>query len=326
MSESVPLGGKLGLVSVVICSHSLKNYSSLKEALDSLLDQTYQPIEIVAVIDADQELGDKLSADYADEDNVRVIVTEQSLGLTQARNVGARMAQGDIVAFFDDDALADKEWIAYLVDTYDKTEAVAVGGKILPIWLSGKPDYLPEELYWLVGVTHKGFAEEKVTEVRDTFGPNMSFRKQVFQRVGYFNRSLGFAKKGTSYIQGEEAAFALRMKGRLGKGVIYNPKAIVYHKIPASKLKLSLLLKRSFYQGYSKALLQKLVSSPESISTEKSYLKDLVLKYIPDRIKNLFSGGSPLAKMKQLLVLVVAVLAVGVGFIFGRVKGKIPVE
>lgn len=326
MLSSAPLGGKLGLVSVVICSYSLEKYSNLEEAVGSLLDQTYKPIEIVVVVDANQELGDKLSVDYAREDNVRVIVTEQSLGLTQARNVGIKAAQGDVVTFFDDDALADKEWIACLVETYNQTGAVAVGGKILPIWLSGKPDYLPEELYWLVGITHRGFAEEKVTEVRDTFGPNMSFRKEVFQRVGYFNRSLGFTKKGTSYIQGEEAAFALRMKGKLGKGVIYNPKAIVYHKVPASKLKLSLLFKRSFYQGYSKALLQKLVSSPESMSAEKSYLKGLVLKYIPDRIKNLFSGGNPLAKMKQLLVLVVAVLAVGIGFILGHVRGNVPVE
>ncbi len=191
-----------------------------------------------------------------------------------------------------------------------------MGGKVLPVWLGDKPDYLPEELYWLAGITHEGFAEEKVVEVRNTFGPNMSFKREVFQKAGMFNENLGFARKGTSYIQAEEPEFALRMRRELGKGVIYNPKAVVYHKIPPAKVKVGLLLKRAFYQGYSKALLRKLNISADSGATEKSYLKALLFEYIPRRLKRFYR----LSELKKLLMLFACIGAVGLGFVYGYVK------
>lgn len=207
-----------------------------------------------------------------------------------------------------------------IVKTYEELDAISVGGKILPMWTSGKPDYFPEELYWLVGVTHEGFAEEKVVEIRDTFGPNMSLKREVFEKIGLFNEKLSFARRGTSYMQGAEPEFALRMKQKLGKGVIYNPEAIVYHKIPQSKVKVKMLLKRAFYQGFSKALLRKLGTSSESIITEKSYLKGLLLKYIPQRIKGICLGPARLTALKELPLLVACTSSVGLGFLYGYMK------
>jgi len=135
--------------------------------------------------------------------------------------------------------------------------------------------------------------------------------------VGYLSERLGFARKGTYYLQGDEAEFGLRMKSKTGRGVIFNPQAIVYHKVPASKLGLRQLLKRSFYQGYSKALLRKLVPSSESLGVEKSYLKYVALKRVPGRMKKMIIGDKPVAQIKQLLVLLLSVAAVGCGFVCG---------
>jgi len=320
--ESVRNHNNSNLVSIVVCTHSLENYPNLAEAIDSLLAQTYKHIEIVVIVDANQELGDRVAGIYASKNKVKVIVTEESLSSNQARNTGIRVAQGEIVAFIDDDAVADKNWVEHLMETYHKADVLAVGGKILPLWVSRKPEHLPEELYWLVGVTHRGFAEEEITEVRDTFWPNLSFRRQVFEQAGYLSETLGFAKRGTSYIQADEAEFGLRIKTKLGKGIIYNPEAIVYHKVPASKLRLSLLLRRSFYQGYSKALLRKLHPRSEPLSTEKTYLNNLFLKSIPARMKNLLLKANRLTELKQLSVLLFSVLAVGFGFIYGYITGQ----
>jgi GT2 family glycosyltransferase len=256
---------------------------------------------------------------YDTQGNVKIMVTEESLGAFGAGNVGVKAAQGDVIAFLDDDAVGDKRWIENLVDIYEKSDAISVGGKILPIWLSEKPDYFPEELGWLVGITHEGFAEEKVHEVRNTFGPNMSFRREVFEKIGLLNEKLGFAKGGTTYMQGAEPEFALRMKNKLGKGVIYNPEAVVYHKIPPSKTRPRTLLRRAFYQGYSKALMKRRSSSPETLATEESYLKDLLFKYIPRRIKGIFSSNS-IKEFKKLSFLIASILSVGLGFVYGYVK------
>jgi len=134
--------------------------------------------------------------------------------------------------------------------------------------------------------------------------------------VGFFNQSLGFARRGASFVQGEEPEFALRMRRELGKGVIYNPKAIVYHKIPKLKLGVRTLLKRAFYQGYSKALLRKLDISAGSIDTERSYLRDLLFKCIPRRMKRIYR----LREIKKLSVLVACIVSVGLGFAYGYVK------
>lgn len=311
------------LVSVIIPSYSMENYGNLRDAIDSLLNQSYADIEVVVVIHTNKNLYEEIVKAYGAQNKVKVVFNEQSLGAYAARNVGIKAARGDILAFIDDDAVANEKWVENLVNTYQELDAVAVGGKILPIWLPSKPAYFPEELYWLVGVTHKGFAEDKLAEVRNAFGPNMSFKREVFEQVGLFNENLGFAKRGTSYIQAGEAEFSLRMTSKFGIGVIYNPEAIVHHKIPVSKARLKLLLKRSFYQGYSKVLLQRWGPSPNSISTEKSHLSDLLLKYIPQRIKKVFTGPSRAAQVKQLSVLVSSIVAVGLGFVYGHIKGAV---
>ncbi|UCH51627.1 MAG: glycosyltransferase [Chloroflexota bacterium] len=313
-------GGTLPSVSVVICTYNPDNFLNLKDVIDSLIQQSHKVDEIIVVVDGEQMLGDKICSKYNRRKEVKVIVTREGMGVTRARNIGIRAATGDIIAFTDDDALTDKRWIARLLATYQITNAPAVGGKILPIWLSAEPEHLPEELYWLVGVTHAGFAEEKVTEVRDAFGPNMSFKRQVFEAVGYFNERLGFDAHRTSYIQGEEPEFGLRVKNKLGKGVIYDPEAIVYHKVSPSKLKLGNLIKRSFYQGYTKALIQKLFPLAEPLYTERLYLKFLILNSIPRRAKNIFSGPNRFNEAKQVSVLLLCVGAVGIGFIYGNCK------
>jgi glucosyl-dolichyl phosphate glucuronosyltransferase len=304
------------LVSAIVCTHSLDNYPNLVEAVDSLLAQTYPEMEVIIAVDGNAELHEKVSAHYAGNKAVKTTLLKQNVGVSAARNAGILVAKGDVIAFIDDDAIAEKGWVESLLSAYSEYDAVAVGGKILPIWLGAKPDYLPEELYWLAGITHQGFAAEKIVEVRNTFGPNMSFKREVFQKAGLFNENLGFARRGLSYIQAEEPEFALRMRRELGKGVIYNPGAVVYHKIPPEKLKVNVLLRRAFYQGYSKALLKKRNISADSVATETSYLKALLLNYIPRRLKRFYR----LTELKKLLMLVTCITAVGLGFVYGYVK------
>lgn len=311
-------------VSVIVCTSDVDNYQNPLEAVNSLLNQTYPELEIIIVVDNvdNQQLYKRIATAYATQGNIQIITSGESSGVSAARNTGIKKAQGDIIAFLDDDAVADKRWIERLVDTYQKTDAIAVAGKVLPIWLSNKPDYLPEELYWLVGLTYKGFAREDVTEVRNALGSNMSYRREVFTEVGLFNEHLGFARKHNAYLQGEEAELALRMKGKLGKGVIYDPDLIVYHKVPTWKTRLGMLLRRAFYQGYSKAWLNRLNPYPRALSIEESYLKDLFFKYIPHKIKKVLLNSNPTTEIRQLPVLLASILAVGVGFTCGHFQRK----
>jgi glycosyltransferase involved in cell wall biosynthesis len=307
------------LISVVTCTYRADSYQNVLELVSGLLNQTYRNLEIIIVIDGNEELHRKIAANYQDRKNVLVVASPKSIGVSGARDLGISVAHGDPIAFIDDDAIADGNWVKGLHETCQKYDAIAVAGKVLPLWLSRKPEHLPEELYWLVGLTYTGYAKDGITEVRNAFGSNMVFRREVFEKVGGFNQGFGFAKKGKSYIQAEEPELALKMKAKLGKGVIYNPELIVYHKVPERKTRLGVLTKRAFFQGYSKALIRRTSIAADPLATEQSYFKDLLLKYIPCRIKSLFTGGGSVNKLKQLVILIISIIVVGLGFACGHV-------
>jgi GT2 family glycosyltransferase len=309
------------VVSVVVCTHSLNNYQNLVQAVDSLLGQSHREVEIIVVVDGNRNLFNDIVDVYGARHSIKIIANEQSLGAFGAGNVGIKASTGDIIAFLDDDAVADVKWIEKLVQIYKERDAVSVGGKVLPMWMDKQPDYFPEELSWLVGVTHADFGGDIVSEVRNTYGVNMSFRRKVFEEIGFLNADLGFSKGGTSYMQGAEPEFALRMKKHFGQGVIYNPDAIVYHKIPSSKVRFSVIIRRSFYQGYSKALMKRFGHLPNTLDTEKSYLRDLLIKYIPRHTRAVFSRSCS-GEIKKLALLLSVICSVGLGFLYGYIKGR----
>lgn len=311
------------LLSVVLCTHRLDNYHNLIHAIESLLSQTYAHLEIIVVVDGNESLAQRISQAYRGRDRVRIVPTAKKIGVSGARNAGIRVAHGGILAFTDDDVVADSKWIENLVDTHRRFDAAAVGGKILPMWVGTAPDHFPAELGWLVGITYNGFAEEEVCEVRNSFGPNMSYKREVFDRVGVFNEQFGLGARGAIDLQGEEAEFALRMRQSFGRGVTYAPHAVVHHRVPPRKTTPRWMLKRAFYQGYSKALLRRSMGSSDALAVEQAYLSHLLVKYIPRRMKRLLLNSGRVAELKRLGFLAGAVFSAGLGFLCGFAR-KIP--
>ena len=301
------------LVSIIVCSYNPNRYSDLVDALNSLLDQRYDDIEIIVVVDGSDELYDKVLnyINHLDVD-IKAILNEKNLGLSESRNRGIEIAKGDVIVFFDDDAVADKNWIRELVRMYEKYDAIAAGGKLIPLWVGRKMEFLPEEYYWLIGATHKGFPEE-IAEVRNTFGSNISFRTYVLKSLGGFESELGLTASKKGAFQGEETELCIRMKQRFGKGVMYNPNAIVQHKIVGERVKVRFLLNRAFWQGYSKRVMEKM--SINSLGVEKSFLRKLILESVPDRIIGMIRSPS-IASIEQFIILFALTFATGTGYVF----------
>jgi len=293
---------KFTQISIIICTHQTQRYLDFIEAINSLLTQNYKNREIIVVVDGNEELYRKISRNKSVD---KIIFNDKNLGLSESRNKGIKEASGDVIAFFDDDAVADKNWLKELVKIYEEKEAIAAGGKLLPKWVTKKPSFLPEEYYWLIGATHKGFPEE-VTEVRNTFGSNLSFKADVLRELGGFKSEMGV--KGKGLLQGEETELCERMRNKFGKGVIYNPKAVVHHKVFPERLKIKFLLKRAFWQGYSKRMMKEL---GYSMDEESDFVRNLIFKSIPERLKPSSSN------LLQLVFLGILTLAVAWGYIFG---------
>lgn len=297
--------GEPMLISIIICTYLDQRYPDFSEAINSLLTQNYNNTEIIVVVDGNRELYEKISKN---KDIDKIILNNRNLGLSESRNRGMEEANGEVIAFFDDDAVADGNWLEEIVRMYQEGGAIAVGGKLLPKWITGKPKFLPEEYYWLIGATHKGFPEE-ITEVRNTFGSNISFKADVIKALNGFRGEMGV--KGKGLLQGEETELCDRMRNEFGKGVIYNPEAVVYHKVFPERLKIKFLLKRAFWQGYSKRMMKEL---GYSIDEESDFARNLIFKSIPKRLKPSSTD------LLQLVFLGILTMATAAGYFFRRFK------
>lgn len=304
-------------VSVVIPTHS--NYDDCVEAIGSVLKQKYGNMETLVIVDNNEILYKKLTDTFrhVSPNKLKFILTPRPTTLSESRNIGAKEATGDVVVFTDDDIIADEDWIKTIIKTYKKYHAIGVSGEVKPLWKNTAHGNFPEALLWLVGCTYEGFCpkdDRDICKVRNGIGPNFSFRKEVFKEVGYFNENLGFANKAKKLLQGEEAEFSLRVISRFGNKIVHNRNAVVYHKVPQRKIRLWYMLKRAFWQGYSKAIIEKKVLSTRKSSESSGYILNIERKYLK-RIIDSISNQSLRFKIISLAV----ILCVGSGYLVGKI-------
>lgn len=303
-------------VSVVICTYSTERFDDFVEAVQSVLDQTYDSIELILVIDGNPEVFDRAQKKFSNNDGIILHYNDKNRGISFSRTKGAELGSGEVVAFIDDDAVAAPNWIEELVRVYKEQDAVAVGGRLNGKWIAGEPMYLPKEFYWLIGVTPRGFADD-MDEVRNTYGSNLSFRRDVFLEAGGFDENTGL--KADSNVQAHEAPVCLRVRENTGKGVIYNKNAVVFHKIFDYRTNISWLLARAFWQGYSKRIMELILQQDDG--GKEDYLKQLFFNFVPLRFKNLLKSPS-ITKLTQLIMIFVFTSVVGFGYLYGLVKSK----
>ena len=121
--------------------------------------------------------------------------------------------------------------------------------------------------------------------------------------------------KGRRMLQGGETELCERMRKKFGRGVVYNPNAIVYHKVFPRRTKFSFLIKRAFWQGFSKAVMQSVIGS---IQDETNYLKYLVFSSTPARVRKIVMGSSD--DLLKLALSWFFTFVVGLGYIWGKLK------
>ncbi|MEF8851501.1 MAG: glucosyl-dolichyl phosphate glucuronosyltransferase [Haloarculaceae archaeon] len=305
-------------VSVVLCEHTMDRYDDVVEAARSVFDQTYDDVELVFVSDGNRAVFERFEGDFGDRGDVLTHCNDENRGLLVSRNTGAEIATGDVVAFIDDDAVAHPEWVARLVAAYEDHDALAVGGRMTPMWVDGRPRFLPEEHYYLIGVTHRGFGDGKDTpgEVRNTNGSNLSFRRGVFLELGGFDANIG-GRQGDANLQGGETELCERLRAEYGQGVYYVPDAEVAHKVFAYRTEPAWLLDRAFWQGYSKRGMEQFV--PGSGEEESDFLGLVLWTFVPGRTLDLVSDPD-LTEAKQLVWLLLLTATVGAGYLYGIAK------
>src|SRR5258708_23321976 len=114
-------------ISVVICAYTMARWSDLLAAVQSVRRQSTPPREIIVVVDHNAELLQRVRRHLP---SVIAVENSEPHGLSGARNSGIRVAKGEIIAFIDEDALAEPDWLERLLAGYSNPQVVGVGGAI----------------------------------------------------------------------------------------------------------------------------------------------------------------------------------------------------
>jgi glycosyltransferase involved in cell wall biosynthesis len=183
-------------------------------------------------------------------------VFEPAQGLSFARNRGTKEARGEIVAFIDDDAIADPDWLAQLLTTYEREpRAACVGGKVVLQFPPGLlPDWYDSRLDGFLSARDLPYGPARSD--RDfPHGVNISFRKACLLQVGSFYPLLGWGGRvGKVRLPGEETEMCLRLM-RAGHEVVFQPAARVLHIVPPQRLRKEYFLKLTRGNGYLRVIL-----------------------------------------------------------------------
>lgn len=258
-------------ISVVICVYTEQRWDDIVAAVNSVRGQSHRAHEVIVVVDHNPSLYQRLTGQLpwpGDGPPVMVAVNRESRGLSGGKNTGVWFASGDVVAFLDDDAVAEPEWLKYFADSYASADVVGVGGLTLPSWDTARPSWFPGEFDWVVGCNYLGMPKAR-TPVRNLLGGNASFRREVFDLVGGFTSDVG--RSAAKLPLGcEETEFCIKLGQRLPPAkLVIDDRAVIWHRVSAQRTRFSYFVTRCFAEGLSKAAVSRSVGSADGLSAER---------------------------------------------------------
>jgi glycosyltransferase involved in cell wall biosynthesis len=234
------------LVSVVICTFNRKRL--LKDCLNSVLKMDYPKslYEIIVVDGGSRDGTEELCKRFP---RIKFII-EKRLGLARARNKGAEVASGSIIAYTDDDCIVDKQWLMQLVCGFKSFKSVVgVGGVVCPLISEIIPDKILVKP--ALGLVDDG---EKIKLTPCLIGANFAFRKEIFE-TRRFDVNLGRSNATTRHkllLSGEDVDFCQTLIAA-GHQLLYTPYAKVYHQISINRVRVTYILKHAIQGGISQA-------------------------------------------------------------------------
>jgi len=241
-------------ITVVLCTYN--RCRSLAVALESAANLQMPPDVSWEILVVDNNSSDG-TAGVVEEFRSRYparlsYIFEPRPGKSHALNTAIRVAQGDVLAFMDDDVTVDPSWLASLTASLQSGEWAGAGGRILPNRGFSAPP-------WLAAGDRQAMAPLALFDLgaeagrlhEPPFGTNMAFRREVFVRYGGFRTDLG--PQPGSQIRSEDTEFGQRLLAG-GERLRYEPSAVVYHPVAEARLQKRYFLDWWFDKGRAEVI------------------------------------------------------------------------
>lgn len=227
--RSIPVGAAFEMVTFSLVIPTCNRSESLRRLLQSIGRMAIPHAAQVEVVVIDNGSVDGTAALLAEERlrprNVCfTALTEQRKGKASALNRALAATKGDFFLVLDDDVVVDPELVIRHLDGYREGPFDALQGRVLPgVDSEGKPADPTRLREYNIPVIDFG---NEFREIRGLTGTNMSFKREVFEKVGFFDPRLGPGAAGFS----EDTEYSMRIR-KAGFKIGYTPHAVVYHEL-----------------------------------------------------------------------------------------------
>lgn len=237
-------------ITVIICTYN--RCRTVTESLDSVAAQNMPDSaewEVIVVDNNSTDETQQVLAEYCRRHPRFRCIFEAKQGLSHARNAGIANATGDILAFTDDDVIADPDWLRNLTGALHDGEWDGAGGHIIPVWPGELPKWLSKEDFLILG-PFTGFDKGPIPcELNcEPYGGNAAFRRELFERCGVFRIDLG--RNNKNLLGHEDLDLGKRFRAA-GARLRYEPNAIIRHPVPKGRMSKQYVLRWTYWDTRS---------------------------------------------------------------------------
>lgn len=226
--------GDMPQISVVVCTFN--GSKTIRQCCESLSRLDYPKFEVIVVDDGSSDGSGRIVEEFG----FKLIRHDTNRGLSAARNSGLEAATGDIVAYIDDDAFADIDWLRYIALTFETMDCVAVGGpNVSP---NDDPEFARRVAEAPGNPAHVLLTD---TQAEQLPGCNIAIRRSALEAIDGFDPRFVTA--------GDDVDVCLRLRER-GWTLAYCAAAMVWHRRRAS---LAAYLKQQSDYGVAENLLDR---------------------------------------------------------------------
>ena len=255
------------IISVVICTYNQDKL--LKSAINSIVAQTTdsKKYELIIVDNNSTDNTKHVAEEFIGKHENIFYTTETSQGLSFARNKGYKTAKSEYVAYMDDDAQANPDWIETAVKIIEEHRPDIFGGPIFPFYLYEKPKWFSDKFEIRKHFDKTGWLKKGKGNFS---GSNIFFKRKVLEEFNGFNTELGM--KGKKLAYGEETQLIEKAQ-KSNKKLYYSLELKVQHNVPDYKTNRLFIVGSSLVSGKSGYQLNK-VNNPlvqESLTDRDKY-------------------------------------------------------
>jgi glycosyltransferase involved in cell wall biosynthesis len=239
-------------VSVVVSTYNRAD--RLAMALQALLEQvgdvTY---EIIVVDNNSTDATPEVVTTIARRAAGRVrYAFEPRQGLSYGRNTGIGLAQGQIIAFTDDDVKVAADWVQQIKRTFDeRPEIDYVGGRVLPHWIHPPPRWLTRSMAHWSPLALQDYGADYVVIGRERavclVGASLAFRRRVFDVEGLFTPALGRIKDGIGSTEDHDMQLRAWRAGMHG---LYAPTVVALADVTPDRMEKA--YHRRWHRGHGR--------------------------------------------------------------------------